>query len=57
MKQLFKRSRIAATCLMAMGLATSYATLADDSAFVDAQSGAVQFTLITGEVVDRKSVV
>ncbi|MFB2649785.1 S8 family serine peptidase [Shewanella mangrovisoli] len=51
MKQLFKRSRIAATCLMAMGLATSYATLADDSAFVDAQSGAVQFTLITGEVV------
>ncbi|MFB2642838.1 S8 family serine peptidase [Shewanella bicestrii] len=52
MKQLFKRSRIAATCLMAMGFTLSYSTLAEDNvALMEAQSGAVQFTLITGEVV------
>ncbi|MFV0594301.1 S8 family serine peptidase [Shewanella sp.] len=51
MKQLFKRSRIAATCLMAMGLTANHALAEDDSALVDAKSSAVQFTLITGEVV------
>ncbi|MCH1931365.1 S8 family serine peptidase [Shewanella sp. A25] len=50
MKQLFKRSRIAATCLMAMGLSANY-VMADDDLLVDAKSNTVQFTLITGEVV------
>ncbi|QYJ80217.1 S8 family serine peptidase [Shewanella acanthi] len=51
MKQLFKRSRIAATCLMAMGLTSNYAMAEDDAMLIDSKSNAVQFTLITGEVV------